>query len=167
MSKNKWLLLLIVTSVITSLAIIVLIPYLVMILIMSQHPINMWTYMKESSTDRDRAVSTSTDILYASLAYDIDDSPLILKLVIPEKTYWSLSCYEDNLDCFYVLNDRNIESKQIQILLSKTGERSGESVAVKSSSGRGMILVRSIVNNNLENIICAYSQYSAMKEIYK
>ena len=57
----------------------------------------------------------SPDLLYSSILYDVSQHPLIIRTVIPQHTYWSISLYNSRTDNYFSLNDTQATSKKLRI----------------------------------------------------
>lgn len=94
-------------------------------------------------------VRPSPDLLYSICAYDVSDAPLRITAPVPD-TYWSLSFFASNTDNFFVVNDRQIQSKTIEVVLVGPGRPApkGEAaMVVTSPTRRGVALFRTLVTD--------------------
>lgn len=93
-------------------------------------------------------VRPSPDLLYTACVYDVSDKPVRLTSPVPD-TYWSLSAFAANTDNFFVVNDREVRGKRIEIIL--TGDEGliveGGQPVIVAPSTRGIVLFRSLVSS--------------------
>lgn len=94
-------------------------------------------------------VRPSPDLLYAACVYDVSDRPVKLSSPVPD-TYWSLSTFAANTDNFFVVNDREVRSKRIEIILAANEDAVSEPGVplIVAPSERGIVLFRSLVPSN-------------------
>jgi uncharacterized membrane protein len=67
---------------------------------------------------------------------------------VPTDTYWSVSCFQQNTDNFFVVNDRQVKSNPAEILLVRQGMQvpdAGNAQVVVSPTNRGVLLVRHLL----------------------
>ncbi len=96
------------------------------------------------------------DLAYAVCPYDIADNDLQITLEIPD-TYWSISIYNERGDNIYTLNDRQAGASYLVLRLVQKASASdetlvpslteGNAVVVRTSSLRGVIMLRAMVPN--------------------
>jgi uncharacterized membrane protein len=94
-------------------------------------------------------VNPSPDLLYSVCAYDVSKAPLRITAEVPD-TYWSLSCFASNTDNFFVINDRQIRSNPVGILLVRPGRpypNPGNALVVVSPTTRGAVLIRMLITD--------------------
>ncbi|MDG1827356.1 MAG: DUF1254 domain-containing protein [Henriciella sp.] len=92
------------------------------------------------------AARANPDSVVSIMAYDLADGPVrVAGETWPD--YWSLSLYEQNSDAFYVLNDREIEGTEFELILKTSAQQvdiDGAKI-VTSPSPRGIMLIRRFV----------------------
>lgn len=111
------------------------------------------------------AARANPDSVVSIMAYDLADGPVrVAGETWPD--YWSLSLYEQNSDTFYVLNDREIEGREFELIL-KTSSQDADIAGAKvvtSPSPRGIMLIRRFVKReadmpgileNQDRLVCA------------
>ena len=101
-----------------------------------------------TSASRD-VVRPSPDLLYSLAAFDVSKAPLKISAQVPD-TYWSLSFYATNTDNFFVVNDRELDSKKAEFLLvgPKTPvPESGDAKVVVAPTERGAVLIRMLITD--------------------
>ena len=92
-------------------------------------------------------VRPSPDLLYSICAYDVSEAPLRITASVPD-TYWSLSLYASNTDNFFVVNDRQVPSKEMEIILigpDMAAPKEETAQVAVSPSERGVALIRMLV----------------------
>lgn len=92
------------------------------------------------------AARANPDSVVSIMAYDVSDGPVLVSgETWPD--YWSLSLYEQNSDAFYVLNDRDLPSRDFRLVISDQsvdGLSSGDQF-VETPTKRGIMLIRRYV----------------------
>jgi len=94
-------------------------------------------------------VRPSPDLLYSICSYDVSEAPLRITAPVPD-TYWSLSFFASNTDNFFVINDRQVQSKTVEVVLVGPGRSApkGEAaMVVRSPTHRGVALFRTLVTD--------------------
>jgi uncharacterized membrane protein len=102
-------------------------------------------------TDRSReVVKPSPDLLYAVCIFDLSAGPVRISAQ-PSAGYWSMALYARNSDNFFHLNDREVKSGRVELILSGNDDdpairaRHPEAILVHSASTVGLMLARSLV----------------------
>lgn len=98
----------------------------------------------------DQIPMSNPDSLFSFLTYDVSRKPLDINLTVPDSdSYWSFSLYAGNLDNYYILNDRQVESNQVAIVLVGPkfhyNQVPEDKVVVVSPTDKGFGLIRMIV----------------------
>lgn len=96
-----------------------------------------------------RVVRPSPDLIYSSIVYDLGNSAIRITAPIPE-TYWSLSIFSSDTENFYVVNDRQVGSKTIELILYSNGKKPanpGKAILVESPSESGVVILRMLIEN--------------------
>jgi uncharacterized membrane protein len=99
--------------------------------------------------DSKTVVRPSPDLLYSVCAYDVSKTPLRVSASVPD-TYWSLSFFSSNTDNFFVINDREVKEKRVDIVLVGPGmlyKNPGKAKVVTSPSNRGEVLIRILITD--------------------
>jgi uncharacterized membrane protein len=94
-------------------------------------------------------VRPSPDLLYSICAYDVSEAPLRIAAPVPD-TYWSLSFFASNTDNFFVINDRQAQSKAVEVVLVGPGRpvpKATAGMVVTSPTRRGVALFRTLVTD--------------------
>lgn len=141
----------IIFAVIVHIAVVAYVPYKVMDIAMNQrfqqYPKNTLLPAPPTMENSRSVVRSSPDILYSICMYDVSQKPLLFDFTIPEG-YWSASFYADNTDNFFVINDRQVKTKWVKVLLlgrDVPEPPAGDAIVVRAMSNRGLALVRMIV----------------------
>lgn len=94
-------------------------------------------------------VAPNPDMLFSVVLYDVSERPLYIEAPVPD-SYLSISCYADNTDNFFVINDRSVETPVIKLILVGEGldvpNVPGARV-VRAVSDTGVILFRYLIKN--------------------
>lgn len=98
---------------------------------------------------RRQVVMPSPDFLYAVAYYDLSEGPLQITSVVPQDNYWSLSLFHSNSNNFYVINDSEIDTDNINIILSHENQKveniGKNQKLIYSSDKRGVLIIRGVV----------------------
>jgi uncharacterized membrane protein len=92
-------------------------------------------------------VRPSPDLLYASCVYNLDQGPVLINALVPER-YWSMQFYQMNTDNFAGISNqreqRFLAGTQVEVTLvgpdSDPSKYSGE--VIQSPTTRGVMLLR-------------------------
>jgi uncharacterized membrane protein len=108
------------------------------------------------TADSRTVVRPSPDLLYSACAYDVSKAPLRISALVPD-TYWSLSFFASNTDNFFVINDREVKTNPLDILLVGPGmsyKNPGNAQVVTSPSNRGVAIIRILITdeNRIEEL---------------
>jgi uncharacterized membrane protein len=105
-----------------------------------------------TAKDRDRPKRGSPDLAYSAMAYDLSDGPLRVTIPLTGQ-YMSVSLYAANMDNYFVLNDRQIQSGQFDFVLigpatpdaANPDSKSESLPTVRSPNAKGIALLRFLV----------------------
>ncbi|MGD0354078.1 MAG: DUF1254 domain-containing protein [Dehalococcoidia bacterium] len=149
---NRWLwwtaLATVAVAVIVHFITLFAIPIVIMNSAMTKYPQNVLMKGGRTTADNRMVVRPSPDLVYSILLYDVSQQPIRFKAQIPADTYWSVAFYAANTDNFFVLNDQQVQSNPVEILLVKQGAAIPENEkaqVVVSPSDRGIMLVRHLL----------------------
>jgi uncharacterized membrane protein len=102
-------------------------------------------------TARSRAVvKPSPDLLYAGCVFDLSTGPLLVEGDLPGG-YWSLSIFAANSDNFFVVDDRQMQSRHARYVLAATDRPPGlpaelsTAPVIVAPSAKGVLLFRILV----------------------
>jgi uncharacterized membrane protein len=95
-----------------------------------------------------RALTTNPDMVTAFGVFDLSHGPVRIACALPPwDSYWSVSLYGWNTDCFCVINDRTAVADRFDLVIVRGRNayqcRKSEVLAV-SPSKRGIIVVRMV-----------------------
>jgi len=146
---SRWLLWTILGTIAVAVALhfvtLYAIPVTIMNTAMDRYPNNVLMKGGRTTSDNRMVVKPSPDLVYSILLYDVSRQPIRFKALVPTDAYWSVAFYADNTDNYYVINDQQVQSNPVNILLLKKGSPVPEgetSIIVNSPSNRGIMLVR-------------------------
>lgn len=142
----KWMVVTIVVAIVIHLITVIGLPYYIMLRLASRSKgvINTIYHSPPTTAESRRVVRPSPDLLYSACGYDVSEKPLRIRAAIPD-TYWSISFYESNTDNFFVKNDRQVKSKQVEFILVRRGmlySPAENAEVIYSSTDKGIILFR-------------------------
>ena len=117
---------------------------------------NVLYHQPRVTADSRVVVRPSPDLLYSVCAYDVSKVPLRISASVPD-TYWSLSFFASNTDNFFVINDLEVKTNPVDILLVGPGvsyKNPGNAKVVTSPSNRGVALIRILITdeNRIEEL---------------
>lgn len=100
-------------------------------------------------TSKSRAVvKPNPDFAYVSTFYDLSDGSLHLTGPMPDSTYWSVALYEPNTNNFYVKNDLQFGTDELDIviidksILKEQVDMPDDSEIIMSPRSKGFLLIR-------------------------
>ncbi len=108
--------------------------------------VNKPVYPDRPTAEARGIVRPSPDLLYTACVYDVSARPVKLTSPVPD-TYWSLSTFASNTDNFFVVNDRQVKTDRIEIILASSEEAGGNKgiPVIVAPSSKGIVLFRSLV----------------------
>lgn len=98
-----------------------------------------------------RIVMPSPDLLYATCVFDVSARPLRVRADPRLPGYWSVALYGANSDNFFVVNDRHLAGKPLDLVLVGAGgapaatQLPDAARVVSAPSNRGLVLMRVLV----------------------
>ena len=117
----------------------------------AQGHVNSISHGERATADSRNIVKPSPDLLYSTCAFDVAKHPLKIVTGAPGGTYWSVALYADNTDNFFVLNDAAAKGQPATIILLGPGQsapsNTAGTIAVNSPSAKGLVLFRTLVND--------------------
>jgi uncharacterized membrane protein len=149
---KKWLLWTSLGTLIVAIIVHILtvnaVPVFIMKAVFSRTPANQLIKAPRTTAASRSVVKPSPDLVYSAVSYDVSKEPVRFTAKVPTDTYWSVSCFEENTDNFFVLNDRQIKSNPVEIILVRKGMQvpnAGKAHVVVSPTNRGMMLIRHLL----------------------
>ena len=140
-------------AVVVHFSLVIALPGLIMQLAMrgvsNQAGINQLFHAPLADASSRGIVRPSPDLAYSICVFDLSEGPV--QIFTPDSAgYMSLSLFSAETDNFFVLNDRQIESEGVELLLVSDREpvRVSEKIrVVRSPSNRGILLFRYVVED--------------------
>ena len=81
----------------------------------------------EITSDKTRLVPAPTPhAMVSSCIYNVNQTPIRLKAVVPDGVYWSIAFHGRNQACFFTLNDieaRDRYGREVEVVLTKSKKR--------------------------------------------
>ena len=116
-------------------------------------------------------VRPSPDLLYSICVYDLDAAGGAVRISthdMPE-TYWSVSVFDADTNNFYALNDRQARTGATDFVLTASGKPAGDGrlPAVAAPTGRGIVLFRTLVNDEAHLAGIDAARHNATCQPYK
>lgn len=114
--------------------------------------VNVCLHRRDPAPKVGRIARGNPDIVPTSMVYDVSKGAVRLT---GEKgpRYWSLSVFQHNTDNIFVVNDRELETNNFDIVITRAGRDSDsfpDSTIVESPSDTGVMLVRRFLANQGE-----------------
>jgi uncharacterized membrane protein len=167
--KKKWiqwsiiatLLLAIVVHVVT----VVAVPYIMMNIEIGRPKINVLNHSGRNTGVRRTVARPNADMYISSMAYDLSKGPMFFTAPVPADRYWSVSFYQNNSDNFFVINDTQVKSNPVNILVVTQGMKYSNpdnAEVIVSPSTRGIMLIRQAIpsDNRLDEVASLQKQAS-------
>jgi uncharacterized membrane protein len=107
-------------------------------------------------------VRPSPDLLYSACPFDLSQTPLRVTARVPD-SYFSISAFADDTDNFFVLNDLQIDTEQVTIVLVTENQdytpKPAERVVIAPST-EGVVLFRILIEdrNELDPVLAIQRQ---------
>lgn len=155
----------IILALIFHLFTIALFPYAVVVAsaIKTKRKSNVIYHAPPTTVDSRDVVRPCPDLLYSGCSFDISKKPLFISAPIPLDTYFSISGFAVNTDNFFTLNDRQISSPKVNIVLISNEmqyhPKENEKVVVAPSK-KGVVFFRTLVKHadHLQQLISTHNQ---------
>lgn len=109
--------------------------------------------------DEARAVvMPNPDFMYALSFYDVSEQPLRLSGNMPDSTYWSVAFYQPNTINWYIKNDMQYGTDQLDLIIVKEGTSITDATTeiAHSPLDKGMLLIRILVTDDSPEIVAKY-----------
>ncbi len=104
------------------------------------------------ATEESRTVvRPSPDLIYTLCAFDVSEKPLHIAAPVPKDTYFSLSMFSDKTDNFFVVNDQQLQTDRVEVILVQNEEQVealGGAPVVVAPSDRGVVLFRTLIQSD-------------------
>lgn len=131
----------------------------------------MWRVMTVASTETNaagtflppptdhnarRIVMPSPDLLYATCSLALQNGPARVSFDGRYARYWSIALYAANSDNFFVVGDRTHADQPVQLLVSRPGQSTAQTVStaptterqITAPTDRVLLLMRLLVNDD-------------------
>jgi len=161
---KKWLLWTSLGTLVVAVAVhiitVIAIPRIIVKKYLAKFPANCLLTGQKTTAYSATAIRPSPDLVYSVVCYDVSRDAVKLTAKVPTDTYWSVSCYQDNSDNFFVINNRQVKSNPAEILLVRQGMKvlnTGKATVVFSPTNRGILSVR--------HLLVSDDKYSELKTI--
>jgi len=99
-------------------------------------------------------VMPNPDFLYSTIFYDLSEKDLNINANMPDSTYWSVSFYKPNTINWFVKNDQEFVTKNLDLTL--TFNDSGSENVIKSPVKKGFMIIRILVEKKDQKSIKLY-----------
>ncbi len=149
---KKWLLWTSLGTLVVAIAVhvitVIAVPRIIMKVAFARPPTNQLVKGSKITARSRTAVRPSPDLVYSRVSYDVSKGPIRLTAKVPTDTYWSVSGFQDNTDNFFVVNDRQVKSNPVEIILVRQGRQvseAGNAHIVVSPTDRGILFVRHLL----------------------
>jgi uncharacterized membrane protein len=166
---KKWLLWTslgaLVVAILVHIITVIAVPRIIMKVAFARIPTNQLQKRSKVTAHNREVVRPSPDLVYSGVSYDVSKGPIRLTAKVPTDTYWSVSCFQDNTDNFFVVNDRQVKSNPVEIILVRQGMQvpeAGNAHIVVSPTNSGILLVRHLLvsDDNYQELLNIQKQSS-------
>ncbi|MDB2567310.1 DUF1254 domain-containing protein [Flavobacteriaceae bacterium] len=99
-------------------------------------------------------VMPNPDFLYSTIFYDLSEKDLNINANMPDSTYWSVSFYKPNTINWFVKNDQEFVTNNLDLTL--TFNDSGSENVIKSPVKKGFMIIRILVEKKDQKSIELY-----------
>ena len=108
--------------------------------------VNVVMHRPPTTAEHNPVVNSSPDILYSACAYDLSRGPIRFRAAVPA-SYWSVSGFDSETNNFFSLNNEEVGTRELDLVLTGpgTGKSEGAGRVVRSPSVRGVVLFRTLV----------------------
>jgi len=151
----KWALAALAVALIVHAASLILLPRLIMAgamrKITARAGVNHMIHQPRPTAAARGVVRPSPDLLYSVCVYDLKAAggAVRVRAYGMPSTYWSVSAFDANTNNFYVINDRKAAGGAVDLALTAKGAKPPAGlVAVVSPTRRGIILVRTLIDDD-------------------
>ena len=101
-------------------------------------------------------VKPNPDFSYGCAFYNLNNGPLNIKGSIPDSTYWSIAFYSPNTINYFVKNDTQFDSKELNLIL---GTDACSESTIQAPTRKGFILIRYLSKNQSQEELDLASKY--------
>tara|TARA_B100000497_G_C7546431_1_gene330468 strand:- start:285 stop:821 length:537 start_codon:yes stop_codon:yes gene_type:complete len=98
-------------------------------------------------------VKPNPDFAYVSTFYDVSEGPIHISGSLPDSIYWSVAFYQPNTINYYVKNDMQYGSPNLNIVLGEKNPQVENSEFINAQSSEGFMLIRVLITDkSLSNL---------------
>ena len=151
MRALRWIVGVLVGAALLHVGAVALLPYAIMSRVLgglgAQAGENVFVHPPLATAESRAIVRPSPDLAYSSAVFDVSERPLHIEVPLTPP-YTSLAGFATNTDNFFAVNDQNVESGAIDVVLvgpSTPREGLAGRRVIDSPSDRGVLLVRRVV----------------------
>lgn len=94
------------------------------------------------------------DFLYSTIFYDLSEKDLNINANMPDSTYWSVSFYKPNTINWFVKNDQEFDTNNLDLTLTFNDSKS-ENV-ITSPVEKGFMIIRILIEKKDQKSIESY-----------
>jgi len=109
--------------------------------------VNIVMHNPPTTAAHNPVVNSSPDLLYSFCAFDLSRGPIRFRAQVPD-TYWSISGYDAQTNNFFALNNEQVQSKNLEMVLvgpNQSAKINESAQVVKAPSMKGVISFRTLV----------------------
>ena len=99
-------------------------------------------------------VMPNPDFLYSTIFYDLSEKNLNINANMPDSTYWSISFYKPNTINWFVKNDQEFVTNNLDLTLTFNDYESEN--MIKSPVKKGFMIIRILVEKKDQKTIESY-----------
>jgi len=107
--------------------------------------VNKLSILLAPDQDSRLVVKPNPDFAYVTLFYDLDNGPISVSGQMPDSIYWSLALYQSNTVNYYVKNDLQYESNQLDISIVLDPDPDAKNEQIISPDSKGFMLIRVLI----------------------
>ena len=150
--NRKWVLLSILATLLVAaaahFATLAILPNRIMGRYMATRQANSLEHTGQNTYKSKDVARPNADMYISNSVYDLSKGPLLFTAKVPVDHYWSVAFYASNSDNFFVINDQQVKSNPVRILLVTTGMKYANpdnAQVVISPSIKGVLLIRQAI----------------------
>lgn len=112
---------------------------------LSQRKVNQINLLSAPDENSRMVVKPNPDFEYGSAFFDVSSQAISITGTLPDSTYWSVAFYQPNTVNFYVKNDQQYNSNELDIILTKKKIDGESKEQVISPTNKGFFLLRVLI----------------------
>ncbi len=130
---------------------------------LSGKPYNTFIHPPKTNAKLRKVVLPNPDFIYSALFYDVSNGDVVVSGEWPDTSqYACIGFYGNNLQPYYVVNNRHNLDGQFRFRLTSSSESPTDMSVVKAQSEKGSILIRMLVTDSLQ-IVSAHHIQQGLK----